>query len=304
MNHVSSVQTSAREAGKTGTVRRARRRIHILAGPRPSSVVMHVRWRLLLCAIVALASTPVAASAARVPAPRRLTAATAASPVITIRDLGYGASYSMAGSDRASGLHVSVVHLRHDGRELTLVTNPSPALRGNSLVRVFADGALVTTTSVTDAASERELDAQAAGGASTVSTDPAGVCAVCREWRRVQRRERDAVDRDRWPIRACGMRRRPVFNRSPTSSACLADASSSTPTGARPLLKPSAIAVYAAARRAIGSDPAELLIGPATASTATPRGRSATLSWCRDGSRSIVKATRYTWMLVRLRCRV
>ena len=113
---------------------------------------MHMRWRLLLCAIAALASAPVTSSAPRVPAPvpaSSIAPVPPAVPVITIHDLGYGASYSMAGSTARADFTFPLPSYGMTAGELTLVTNPSPSLRGNSLIRVFADDALITTTSVT-----------------------------------------------------------------------------------------------------------------------------------------------------------
>ncbi len=234
---------------------------------------MHMRWRLLLCAIAALASAPVTSSAPRVPAPVPASSTAPvppAVPVITIHDLGYGASYSMAGSTARADFTFPLPSYGMTAGELTLVTNPSPSLRGNSLIRVFADDALITTTSVTalrqngnwtlklPAARHRYLRIRLE---SALFVENGGACNDENATLWIAIDGRSAL---RY-LPAPGLQSIDDFFRLPGGRFVL-DADWHSPA-----TQAGAIAVYAAARRAIGSDPAELAIGPVAATTATPR---------------------------------
>ena len=190
--------------------------------------------------------------------------------VISIRDLGYGASYSMAGATARADFTFPLSTYGMTGGDLTFITNPSPALRGNSLVRVFADGALVTTTSVAalrqngnwtvrlPAARQRYLQIRLE---AALFIDNGGACTDENATLWIAIDGRSAL---RYAP-ATGVQSIADFFRLPGGRFIL-DADWRT-TGTQV----SAIAVYAAARRAIGSDPAEFVIGSATASTAIPR---------------------------------
>ena len=231
---------------------------------------MHARWRLLLCAIGALASTPVAASTPRVPTLQAATVVAPPPPAVSIRELGYGASYSMAGATARADFTFPLSTYGMTGGELTLITSPSPALRGNSLVRVFADGALVATTSVAalrqnaswtvrlSAARQRYVQIKLE---SALFVENGSACNDDNATLWIAIDGRSALRYAPAP----GVQSIADFFRLP-GGRFIVDADWRT-TGTQA----SAIAVYAAARRAIGSDPAELVIGPATASTTLPR---------------------------------
>jgi hypothetical protein len=196
--------------------------------------------------------------------------ATPPSPIISIRELGYGPSYSLAGAAARADFAFPLPTYGMAGGELTLVTNPSPALRANSLVRVFADGASVATTSVAalrqngtwtvrlPPAPRRYLQIRIE---SALFVESANACndEAAALW--------IAID-GRSALRytpAPGLESIADFFRFPGGRFIL-DADWRTPA-----TQSSAIAVYAAARRALGNDPVEFVIGPARESPAITR---------------------------------